>query len=614
MSSFIIGNPDLMFMLASQETAAANNYISQLANAAGALQPPNITPVFPNVGAAPPVSIAPLPSMQTVTWQVPNLPAAFSGSLSVDSLLPAPFDGAPPVLQFGTAPAAFSQPVPASPATNLNFDFPKLSLQLPTAPSLLSMNTYSFGGVNLPTIDSTVPILDIGAPSVVPYIPGAQYTSSLLASCQSTLQSRILNGGTGLPPPIEQGIWDRAREREFRAQADAIAELERMGDLGYAFPPGVFLDARIKIQTETQYTTAGLSRDVAIKQAELEMQNILHSIDSAIQLEGKLIEYTNSTEQRMFEASKYATEAGISIYNAKVRAYEVYLDAYKLKVAIYEAQIRGELAKVEAYKAEVEAERAKAEINLALVQSYKTQVDAALANVEVYKAQLSAIQTKAEIEKIKVEIFGEQVKAYVGQINAYTANVEAYKAGVQAETAKAETYRSQVEAYGALVTASVKEIEAKIEEYKGLLQGKITEYEGYKAAVTGAAEQARAISYYNTSQSEVYRAEVQGISSYNEILTKQWQVAYEQAQRVAEIGVAAAKANGELYINTRNLALEASKTGAMVAAQLGAAALNAVHWSSSTSDSSSTSTATSTSDARSVSSSTSTNYNYNSSV
>jgi hypothetical protein len=96
------------------------------------------------------------------------------------------------------------------------------------------------------------------------------------------------------------------------------------------------------------------------------------------------------------------------------------------------------------------------------------------------------------------------------------------------------------------------------------------------------------------------------------VLTKQWQATIEQAARIAEIGVSTAKANAELYITVRQSAIEAAKVGATVSAQLGAAALNAINWSSTDSSSKSESKSTSESSVDSTSSSVSqsTNYNY----
>jgi hypothetical protein len=218
------------------------------------------------------------------------------------------------------------------------------------------------------------------------------------------------------------------RARCATASTSSIATLSR-----WASPcrPASTLDGRIKIQTEADANNRGTSREIMIKQAELEQSNVNHALDASIQLEGQLINYTNQVEQRVFDSCKYATEAGISIYNARVQAYAAFVDAFKARIAVYEATIRGELAKVEAYKAQMEAETAKANINRALVEQYKVQIEAALSNVEIFKARVGAIQAKADIEKAKIEIFGEQVKAYSARVNAYTAGVEGFRATIR---------------------------------------------------------------------------------------------------------------------------------------------------------------------------------------
>jgi len=570
---------------------------------------PDINPIFPNAGAAPAVQVTTPPEFLPITFAAPGvLPTPLNETLNVDAYLPAPFDEDPPALNFGSAPAAFSQTVPVSPGIDTTFTMPTLSLTLPAPPSLLSINVRQFDGITIPTIDETIPVLDVIAPSVVEYNPGASYTSALLSELQATLLDRIQNGGTGLSPAVEQAIWDRAREREAIAFDDAIRELERVESLGYAFPPGVYMDARLKITTEMQARQISLSREIAIKQAELELENVKQAIDRGVALEAQMMNYTNQVEQRIFESCKYATEAGIAIYNAKVQAYAAYLDAYKTKIAIYDAQIRAELSRVEAYKAEMQAESAKAEINTALVAQFRAQIEGALANVEVFKAEVGAIQSRAQIEKLKIDIFGEQVRAYAAQIGAYTASVEGFRASIQAEASKQEAYKSKVEAFRAGVQAAVAAAEAKIEEFKGKVAAKTAEWEGYKAVTQGDASRAQAVASSNSSLADRYRAEVAGVVSYNELLTKQWQVALDQAQRVTEISLSAAKAKGDLVISSRGLALDATKVGAQVAAQIGAAALNAVNYSFSNSASSSLTNSTTLGAQVSISSSVSDTY------
>jgi hypothetical protein len=541
--------------------------------------PIQVVPEFPTTPSPPIPLTSSAPSLEPVLFTSPISPTPFVGDIDIGNLLPEPFDDEPPLLAFPTAPDAFSSVAPTSVGVQLQYEEPTLSVNLPAPPNLFSLSTRSFDGVTLPTIDENVPELVAVAPTITQYTPGDFYNSALLSEAQATLLDRIKNGGTGLPPEVENAIWDRGREREAIAYREALDELDKMETMGFSLPPGVYVDARLKVNTEMRARTVSISREVMIKQAELEVQNIRESLGQAIQLESTLINYNNQVEQRLFDAAKYSTDAGIAIYNARVQAYAAFLDAYKTKVAIYEAKIRGELAKVEAYRSEIAAEQAKADINNALVNQFTAQTNAALSAVEIYKAQIAGIQAKADIEKLKVSIFGEQVRAYTARIGAYTAQVEGFKASVQAESAKQEAFRNQVVAYSAKVDAAVKVADARIEEYKGRLQAKIAEWEAYKSAYQGEAAKAQAITANNSTLVDGYRAEVAALTGYNDVLTRQWQAAVAQAQAQAEIGVSAAKANSDSYMTSMSLAADASKASAQVAAQVAAARLNQVNYS-----------------------------------
>lgn len=615
--SIFLGNPVGISAYADQQTDAANTFLLRLGDAAASMVPPTIEPVFPDGPDAPPQLTVERPELQVIAWTSPAAPAVFTENLDVSDVMPEPFDDDPPALLFPTAPVAFSEIAPDAPGINLVFEDPELTVSLPAAPSLLSISVTPFSGLNLPTIDpDAVPELTVVAPSIREYTPGAQYTSSLLTSLQTKLQDILDNGGTGLDPDVENAIWDRGREREARSRSDALKELDKMEEMGFALPSGVYLDARLRITTESDYANRGVSREIMIKQAELAYAAFKDMLPVATNLEGQLITYSNAVEQRLFESTKYATEAGIAIYNARVQAYAAYLDAYKTKIQIYEAQVRAEIARVDAYKAEIDAERAKAEVNTALVAQYEAQVRAALSAVDIYKARIDGIRIKADIEKTKIEAYGEQIRAYVAKINAYTAGVEGYRASIEAEGTKQKAYQSQVDAFVARVTAAAKQADIRIAAYRGRLDANLAQWDGYKASIAGEASKAQAISAYNQSLSAEYESEVRAVTSFNEVLTKQWQVALDQAQRVTDIGVSAAKANSELYVTVRSLAMDAAKVGAQVSAQLGAAALNAINWSQSFSSSAAIGLSQSYSTTRgsSYSESLATNYNYSAQV
>lgn len=595
----ILQDIDAATLSAQQYAAAtfttADEFMNALADGLVNFTPPVITPVFPTTPDAPAVASATAPTLADVPNILPTSPNPFAGELDLGTYLPEPFDETPPTLVIGTAPT-FTGILPDAPAVDFSFDVPEFGgITLPAAPDLLTVSIRPFDGITIADFTEEVPELVLADPTISPYVAGDAYVSALLTSTQTELQDRIDNGGTGLPASVEQGIWDREREREALATRDALLELDRFEARGYALPPGGYADAHLKITTEMHARTVSLGRDIAIKQAELEQTNIQHALTTAVSLESSLISYNNDIEQRAFDAARYVTEAGVSIYNAKVNTYVAFLDAYKTKVAIYEAQIRGELAQVQAYTAEVNAEKAKADVNTAKVQAYTALIQGALANVDVFEAEVKAILAKADIEKAKVQVYGEQVRGFSATVNAYTGEVEGFKATVGAEVAKQDAFRSQVQAYTAQVQAGSAAVGALIDEFKARISEKSIEWDGYKAQSSAAADLARTVSAENNTLIDAYRGEIAATAAYNETLTKQWQVTIDQSQQTTRIAVAAAKANAEFYITSRSLALDASKVGAQVSAQLASAALNAVNHSLSASGSASVSGSDSTS-------------------
>jgi hypothetical protein len=583
MDNFVIpseyGDPNAMFALSQDLINQTENYVNTIIGSTANLIPPRIDPIFPTVTTPPVPAQAAPPNLIAVAWNVPNQPNPFSEILNINNLLPGPFGGEPPSLRFPPAPNPFSALTPAPPVTNLNFTYPALSVALPSPPQLYTLDTVSFDVAAIPAFDATVPALTIQAPNLIPYVEGQMYTSALLTSVQDSLQDTIDNGtNLILPQEIERGIWERARDKEYRQTADNLMELDRMEVMGFAFPSGVWLDARLKLVTELGYTTATLNRDAAIEQTKLAVTNLNAAREQAVNLEKAFIDYANSVAQRQLEAAKYLTEASISIYNAQVESYKASLEGYRVQAMVYETQIKGILAQVEVIKAEIEYEQVKAQINTALVEQYKAMISAAEISVNIYNAQLHAIEIQAQVEKIKVDIFGAQIQAYVGQVNAYTGQVEAYKAEVEAQGVIEQVYKTQVDAYVATVQAGVAEVNALVEKYKADVAAYTAQLEGFKASLEAMVEQARAASLYNQASASVYASLSQALSSYNEVLTKQWEAVLNEQMQVAQIGVSAAQAQGQMYIATEGLILDASKVGAQVMSQLGAASLGAIHW------------------------------------
>lgn len=537
--------------------------------------PPTLSVTWSSL-AAPSIDALPeTPTLPTITFVTPGpLPtelALVEPSITIDD-----FNEAAPVVADLTAPTISYGSAPLVPNVGevLVPDAPALSF--PDAPSQLSISVVGFGGLNLREdwLDrlEDMPILDLVAPTPFSYARGPEYASALLDSLKTTLHQRM-QGGTGLNSAVEQAIWARGRDRETLIALANENDITRQSEaLGFQLPPGV-LAAQIRQAQQVYYDKlSGLSRDVMVKQAELEQQNLKDTIAAGMQLEGQLIDYSYKLEQIAFETAKTYAENALQVHNAALEQYKALLQAYQTYASVYREIIQAELAKVEVYKAQLDAEKTKADINKSLVDAYKAEIEASMAQVEIYRAQVSAAQTLVQLEQAKIGAAGEQIKAYVAQVNAETAKVEAYKAQVGAEATKVDMYRTKAQAFSAKVGAQAERARAEISRYSALYQAKASEWDGYRAKV--GAEQARiqALGLQSNALLDGYRAAAAATTAKAEMQTKIWETQIRQYEAGQNITLQAAKINADNLMTANNARLDAAKVGAQVFAQLASSA------------------------------------------
>lgn len=599
----------------AQGMQAVTQIQSALQGLISGLNPPQVSANvnLPNDGVT--IRLPAPPPIDPVEFVEPAAPAAISYDIPTPPF-PA-FQATPPDLQPGDRPSADIGIAPSSPPVSLNFDAPNISVEIPSAPSLLSLSQVVPPQLNMPIFQEILTPFTEAYPEITPYAPRQLAVTSEVQTIQQELIRRISNG-QALPPEVEAGFWDRAREREYRQMEAALSDLDRMEAFGYSAPSGVYMAARLKLQTEMGYNAANINREIMIKQAELQLKSITESLPVLAQLESKILDIIDRAEQRIFEAARYRTEASINVYNAKVRVYTANVEAYKAKIAIYEAMIRSLATQAEIYKTQVEAESVKANINKTLIDQYKVQTEVALSAIDIFKAQVEMVRVKAELEKTKVQIFGEQIKAYAARASVYAAQMEGYKASVQAEVSKQEAYRSQIEAFKAQVDGVAKQADVEIEKLKAKAQVKTAEWEGYKAKASGQAEKVRAVASSNQTKADMFKAIGEVDAAFITANANRYRALADAQVGAAQVAVANAKQNAEAYMAARTLAVEAAKAGATVAGQIAAAQINATGatMSYSASDSNSKSHSHSTGSTRSMSHNiaggctTSTNYNY----
>lgn len=520
-----------------------------------------------------PATVAP-PSTVTLTdvdfVEPSSEPAALSLSLpTVDAIT---FAETAPTTSFPAAPSLSIGSVPTIPSV-ASISVPAApTVTLPSAPSLLSLNIPTFGGVDLhegflANFDN-IPTLTLVEPTPYSYSLGPEYASTLLSTLKATLNARMA-GGTGLDPSVEQAIWDRARSRETETALANEADILRTSEaLGFSLPPGV-VAAQIREAQQGYFAKlSGLSRDIAIKQAELEQENLKQTIDAGMALESKLIDYSYQLERLTFEAAKEQADNAIQIHNARIEQYKALLSVYPIYAEVFKTLISAELAKVDVFKALISAEQAKADINKTLVDEYKTMVEASMAQVDIYRAEVDGAKALVEIEGLKINAAGEQIRAYVAQVNAETAKVEVYKAGIEAEMSKVQVYKVKADAFASEAGVQIELARVGISSFDAQIRAKSLEWDGYKSKLEVGKIKMQGIIQGNELLIAKYRTEGDlGVAQYGSAV-KRWEAQMKDYEAGKMAMIQTAKINGDNAMHAASIRADAAKVGAQVYAQL----------------------------------------------
>lgn len=559
----------------AKSVALANDAAARAASATQAFnasiyQPAQFDVKWQTLAAPSLPEVPSLPALPEIAFIEPDgQPGALSASIPdivIDEInLPIP------ALNFGQAPKLTIGQAPALPQVREVVIPDAPQIQLPDAPQLMALQTHTFGGVNLheewlEKLDN-IPELSLLQPAPFDYRPGARYASQLLQSLKATLNARI-QGGSGIAPAVEQQIWDRSRDRETQIALAREQEVLRSAEsLGFPLPSGVLAGQLADARREYHDKLSGLSRDVAIKQAELEQSNLQNSIQSAMQLENNLMEDAYRLEMLGFEASKAAADNAIAAHNAALEHFKALLAGYQAYAAAYETVVKSELSKIEVFKALLSAEEIKATINNSLVQQYKAEIEGSMAAVEIYKARVGAAQTLVQLEGARIQAGAEQVKAFVATVNAETAKADMYKTQVSAEATKVEAAGAVARAYGAKVGAQAEKARAEVARFQALVSAKGMEWDAWKAKLQAATTRMDAAAKTSSVIVDGYRLGASAVEAQAGVYMRRWEADMKQYEAGKELSFRIAKSNADAVAHANDMKMEAAKITLATASQ-----------------------------------------------
>jgi hypothetical protein len=577
---------NIMLGYADSAIASANTTASQLSNFYPIQYSPTVTfePISTNAG----IGSLTKPTKPVVSLGARNLPASPSISTPALSVGTAPtLTTAEPTINLPAVPSPLDIDAPLKDFTiTTDFDYPVAPTdELPTVPTLIDLSLPTLATIDLPVFDLDFPTSNsLVVPGMTFSFSESAYSSDLLTSVKGELLSR-LSGGTGLSPVVEQAIWDRGRDREQLASLQAErALLSERSQTGFSRPSGAALSALDQIVQDTQSKLIDLSREIMIKQAELEQENIKTSIQQTIALEDILVREYMAIAQRSFEVAKYIQDTQIEIFKMAVSKYTSEVEAYKSFSIAYTSRVQAELSKVEIFKAEIDAQKLIGDINEQNIKIYLAQLDGIKTNVETYKILVETVSERLKAEGLKLEIFKADIDAYAAQVKAKADEFSIYSEQIKGELAKVEVFDSSVKAFTSRIQAYASQADVSIKkaETETAIQG--LNVKKYEADVEAFIKQVQADQLIYQSAVDIYRGESQLYiadaevgKSAAELSLKNSENTINQNKHTADIAIENARITLASLQASYNATLEGKKAAGSIYQAIGSSSLAAVN-------------------------------------
>jgi hypothetical protein len=323
-------------------------------------------------------------------------------------------------------------------------------------------------------------------------------------------------------PAVEADIWNRDLERNTQALQDAIDKLTgQWAKLGFSAPDGLLAGSIIAINNEYMNKSLDRSREIAIKQAELEHTGLFKSLELGISLETILLTSQNEYAKRVLEASKLTADVTISLFKERVNRYNALLETYKTDVMAYKTSIEAEQVRAEVYKARLSGIQTIAAIDESRVKVYTAQIAGIEQLVNIYNTEVKSIALMYEAEKQKIDRYKVMVEAYVASIDGitkkYLGEVDGYKAYISSWVATSD---SQTKLLDLKARADIAELEATIKEWEIQLrlvqEATNVKLEALKTVAQVSSNLAAgALSAIHASVSDSYQSQYQVSHSYS---------------------------------------------------------------------------------------------------
>ena len=586
-------------MATLQETAS--QYNSTLQSALGRLgdirmgdvaQPTR--PTTPTAPTAPALQLGGVPSYSPGQVRVPAMPPDLNIGSLLDGLdvgdLDLPDAPVIPTMALPPAPTMTLPVAPARPAIDTQVNLPDApTITMPDMEALEQLTIPTFEFPQLPDFNGVPPSADhIVVPNVFINWAEPQYQPEVLPDLVEWVK-RYMAGGTGLPAPVEDALFGRARERDSADAQRAVQEaIDTWAARGFTMPPGMLVRQVNVVREQSRLKAAELNRDILIEAAKWEQENIRFAVQQGMALEQLLQNLHENTAKRLFEVARFQAEAQINVFNAQIGLFNAQNSAFQTLAQVYRTRLDGALAKLQAYKTAIEGQAALGQINQQRVDVFKAKLAAVHASVDVFNAMMRGAQVKADVIKSQFDAYRADVQAYAEQVGAEKVKFDAFDSQMKGEIAKAGMFEASARAYAATVqgVAAKADVRAKsgqlrIEAARVHIARYLADLDAFKAQLEASLKEVQTGTAIFGAQVDAWKAGAQMNVAGAEMHSRFADMQTRTNIAFSEMQISQYSANINKAHQQAAIALEAAKSTGQYAAQLAAGAMSALNVSAS---------------------------------
>ena len=456
---------------------------------------------------------------------------------------------------------------------------------LPTLPDI-NVDDILFEGVT-PVFDGTPP-----DPSDFAF-ENTNYEGLLLDETKAVIL-RVFNGETGLPPSVEQALFERAREREVElAERDVEQVRDEWAARGWKMAPAQMQAATNRARRDASAKVSQLNRDQFIENHKERLAMLRDAMTNAMALEDLWTKLFMSAEDRRLQAAKMRLDLALQVFNALVSKYQADAQLLSVQAQVFSQKFQAAQMKLSLYSEQLRAQSLIGDLNEQDIRIFAQQVGALEANARVYSAKVEGYRALFDAINAKVAVYRAQLESNQTLLTGYETDMRGFVEMMRAQAQRDERFRIRADIYGKNMDAwrtrfdvlaaeqnqNFKRADLQRDVYNANTQRVQAFVAGESARINALRDKYASLASEIQSKSEVERSRYQLMLSIAEAKITR----YEKA---ANILLQNGQLNIQNLLTAESLMLRGKETGAQVLAQMAAGYTSAANVNASISDSS----------------------------